>query len=246
MDERVLDYFELTKDNSVIVKENRYAEAHIPIAQIEDKDVELAGDTAVLFGQMDFYVWRSSYTDDLKLADAKKIAFRLPNTIYTHPGRIKEDKDLGVYIFQYHHGDQIVVTTQIEKTAATVILLFKKVISGYIADDIPYDQIPYLIEECARINNYDLGANILFIDLICSVVARNPHNNLQQFREYLNSKKGVSMLDRKLVNIDKLPALTSQFGALSGAYAKLGITTTIGAIKTGEMEQEEIDIEKVI
>jgi len=246
MDERLNKYFEITEENAFVVKENVYVETHIPKEDVEDRTVEIIGDTASLFGQLDFYVWEQTYSDDLKIDQAKKVLMRLPNLILTKPGRIRYNQDLAMYIFEYNRGDKIIVNTRIEQSVATVVKMFKRVIHHKIPDDVPYDQIPYLIEECARINGYNLRANILFIDLISMVVARDPHNPVRQFREYLNSKKGVSMLERKLIDIDNIPALVSQFGALSSGSAKRGMTATIGAIRSGEMDVEELDVEKVL
>jgi len=246
MDERLNKYFELTPENSFIVKNNVYVESHISKEDVKDETVEIIGDTAQLFGEMDFFVWESSFSDDLKISQAKKVAMRLPTIILTKPGRIRLNDDLGVYIFEYHHGDKVIVNTRVEQSTATSLKMFKRVISGKIPDDVPYDRIPNLIEECNRINGYNMKVNALFVDLMCMTIARDPTNITRQFREYLNSHKNASMLDRKLIKLDNVPALVSQFGAITSGDPKKGMSTSIGAIRTGEMEEEELDMEKVI
>jgi hypothetical protein len=50
------------------------------------------------------------------------------------------------------------------------------------------------------------------------------------------------MYSRKLVNMEMIPAITTQFGAISSGSPKYGITSSIGAVRSGDMNPEEDNI----
>lgn len=246
MDERLSKYFELTKDNALVIKGTRYAEIRLPDEMFNNKIAELTGDRIISFAFLDIYVWDTAYNENLRLKDATKVLLRLPNIIITHPNRIRHDSKNEEHILEYHEGDKIIVSTKVPKKTNVVIKFFNILLSGKIPSDIPYDEISSYFEECASINGFNMKSNSLFVDLIVAVISRDPNNLSRQFREAIKDNPKISMYDRKLVNMDNIPALTSQFSAISSGNPKFGITTSIGAVRSGDMEPTESDIEEAI
>lgn len=246
MDERLSKFFELTKDYSFIVKGKRYVEIRLPDELFNNKIAEISGDRISTFAFLDIYVWNTPYNEDLKLKDATKVLLRLPNVIITHPNRIRHDSKNEEHILEYHEGDRVIVSTQIPKKSNVVIDFFNIILSGKIPSDIPYNEISNYFEECAMINGLDMKVNSLFVDLIIAVISRDPDNLSRQFREAIKDNPKISMYDRKLVNMDNIPALTSQFSAISSGNPKFGITSSIGAVRSGDMVPTESDVEEAI
>lgn len=245
MDERLKKYFELTKENSFIVKESKYVEIRIPDKMFDDKIAKLFGDKIEVFGFLDIYAW-DEYKDDLEIKKAIKINFRLPNMIITKPNRIHHDSKNGEYVLEYKGGSEFITSTKLAQKDSIVVDFFKLILNGKMPDDIPYDQIPIYLEDCAKMNKFNMKVNSLFIDLIIAVVSRDPDNISRQFREAIKDNPRISMHSRKLINMDLIPSLISQFSAITSGNPKYGITSSIGAVKSGELIPEETDIEKAI
>ena len=245
MNDKLLTYFELTKDYALVIKDNKYAEIRIPDETFNSGIASISGDKVITFAFLDIYVW-DTYSDDLKLKDATKILLRLPNIIITQPNRINHSSKTEEYVLEYQGGNKLIVSTRVPKKSNVVIKYFELVLHGKIPNDIPYDEISKYFEECAKINNFNMKVNSLFIDLIIAVVCRDPNNMSRQFREALTDNPRISMYSRKLVDMDVIPAITSQFSAISSGNPKYGITSSIGAVRSGDMIPETSDIETAI
>lgn len=242
MDE-IKKYFTLTESNSLILNniEGYKAEIRIQKELFDNGIAILSGDNVITFAFLDIYVWES-FDESKKLSDAIKILLRLPNVITTSPSRISYDDKNEEYILDYQAGDSIVVNTKTPKSSTVVVDFFNLVIKGKIPSDIPYNEISSYFEECARINNFNMKVNSLFVDLVITTVCRDPKNLSRQFREAIKDDPKMSLFDRKIVNMDDVPAITTQFNAISSGNPKYGITTSIGAIKSGEMNPEDDNI----
>jgi len=149
-------------------------------------------------------------------------------------------------ILEYFGGDALIVNTVVAKTHKVVVKYILLMLNGKIPDDIPYDQIISYLEKCCELNNINMGVNSIFLDLMAMMVSRDPQNPSRQFREALRDNPKLSMLMRKLVNVDAIPSLTSQFSAITGSNPKFAMTSSIGAVRSGDMKLEESDIEKAI
>jgi len=237
-------YFSL-ENKSFIVKENIYVEVRIPDEYFESGISTVVGDSVTTFGFLDILVW-DEYHEDLKDSDAVNILLRMPTIIRTSPSRITHDTKKSVSILEYHGGDKFITTTLIARKSEVVKTYIELLLRGKIPNDIPYNEIGEYLEKSMQINNVNLKANSIFFDIIVMMVSRDPGNLSRQFRELLTDNPKTSMLARKLINMDAIPSLTSQFSAITGGNPKYGITSSIGAIRSGDMVNEESDIEKAI
>lgn len=244
MDEKLKNYFELTKNNSVLVKDNKYVEIRIPDILFKNKISNITGDKITTFAFLDILVWDN--VNDRSIKNATKIRFRLPNIIVTQPHRIYHDNKEEEHVLEYYGGDLFIISTKVPMSPSVVVSYFNLILSGKVPSDISYGDISKYLEECAILNNFNMKVNSLFIDLIVSVVCRDPNNLSRQFREAIKDNPKISMHSREMVNMEIIPALTSQFGAITSGNPKYGITTTIGAIRSGDMKPENSDIEKAI
>lgn len=245
MNEELLKYFTLTKENSLILKElnkNMKAEIRIPDENFNINMATISGDNVIVFGFLDIFVWESYDENISKDSDAIKILLRLPNIITTAPTRILHDSKNEEYVLEYQEGDKIIVSTKVPKSTSVVMNFFELITKGKIPDDISYQNISKYFEECTKINSFNGKVNSLFIDLIIAVVCRDPNNVSRQFREAIKENPKISMYSRKLVNMEMIPAITTQFGAISSGSPKYGITSSIGAVRSGDMNPEEDNI----
>lgn len=237
MDEKLLKYFELTKENSLLLKNPYYAQIRISEDSFNSRIASLYGDIVTSFGFFDIHIW-DSYTETPILSNSVKVLLRIPILLSTKPNRLTHDSKNEEYILEYMPGDCIVVSTKVPEKASVVVKFFELVMSGKLPDDIPYDEFSAYFEECSRLNKFNMKVNSLFVDVIIAVMCRDPNNPARQFREALNDNPKLSLFSRKLVNMDLIPSITSQFSAISSGNPKYGITTSIGAIRSGEMTPE--------
>jgi len=237
MNEEMEKYFTLTPESSLILKhtENNFkAEIRIPEKSMTDNISQIYGDTVITFGFLDIFVW-----EEVTKANKVKILLRLPTIITTSPTRISFDKETKEHVLEYYGGDKIIVTTKIPKQTSVITSFFNLVMKGKIPDDIPYNEISKYFEECARINSFNMKVNALFVDLIVVVVCRDPGNLARQFREAIKDTPNISMYKRHMMDMEKIPALTTQFSAISSGNPKYGITTSIGAVRSGDMDPND-------
>ena len=245
MDEKLSKYFILTPEKSFIVAPGKYIEIKIPDDYFDSGVSSVVGDTISTFGFLDIYAW-DKYSETPKMSDADKILLRIPNIISTRPSRISHDSKNGVKVLEYFEGDSIITTTLVAKDSSIVVKYLWLILGGKIPDDISYPEIIAYFEKTCEMNAVDMKVNALFQDLIVVAVSRDPNNLSRQFREAIKDNPRISMYSRKLVNIDAIPSLTSQFSAISGSNAKYGITSSVGAVRSGDMVLEESDIEKAV
>jgi hypothetical protein len=247
MDEKELfkKYFEITKEKTFIVKPGKYVEVRISDSYFENGVSAIIGDCIETFGFLDIYAW-DEYHEGLKDNDAKKIFLRLPTIITTKPTRIEHNSKNKETILEYFENSLFITSTYYQKVSSVVIDYVKLILSGKIPDDIPYNEIVSYLEKCTTLNKVNLKVNSLFVDIIVMMVSRDPNNLSRQFREVLKENPRASMLSRKLVNIDIIPSLTSQFDAIVGGNPKYGITSSIGAVKSGDLVPVESEIERAI
>lgn len=240
MDERLNKYFTLTESNSLILKdiEGYKAEIRIQKEMFDNNISVISEDNVITFAFLDIYVWES-YDEQTKPI---KIILRLPNIITTSPSKISFDDKNEEYVLDYKAGDRIVISTKTPKASSVVVNFFNLIMKGKLPSDIPYDEISSYFEECSRLNDFNMKVNSLFVDLVIATVCRDPKNLSRQFREAIKDNPKISMYDRKIVNMDNIPAITTQFNAISGGNPKYGITTSIGAVKSGEMNPEDDNI----
>lgn len=245
MDEKIKEFFTVTSDKVMIVKPSKYVEVRIHDDYFENGVSTVIGDCVETFAFLDIFAW-DEYSENLKDSDATKIALRMPMVVNTKPTRIEHDSKKSLTILEYHGGDAFIVSTLIPKNSSVVIKYIKLILSGKIPDDIPYNEIVNYLENCCDINGVDMKVNSIFLDLIVMVVSRDPSNLTRQFREALKDNHKISMLSRKLVNMDVIPSLSSQFSAITSGNPKYGITSSIGAVRSGDMVVVESDIENAI
>ena len=245
MDDKLLKYFEITADKKMVVKPSKYVEVRITDDYFENRISEIVGDCVETFGFLDILAW-DEYDEHLKDSDAVKIAMRMPVVFITKPTRIVHDSKNSLTILEYHGGDLLITTLLIPKNSSVVARYVDLVLRGKIPDDIPYDQIVNYLEKCTIINGVDMKVNSIFLDLMVMMVSRDPNNLARQFREAIKDNPKMSMLSRKLVNMDIVPSITSQFSAISSGNPKYGITSSIGAVNSGAMVNSESDIENAI
>lgn len=247
MKEELEKYFTLTSENSLILNKTPNilrAEIRISKKMFEDNISVIFGDSVVTFGFLDIYVWETN--NPIVIGNKKtKILLRLPNIITTSPTRIVTDSENDEYILEYYEEDKIIVTTKVPKQTSVVTKYFNLVMKGKLPDDIPYDEISKYFEECARINNFNMKVNSLFVDIIVATVCRDPDNVSRQFREAIKDNPRISLTKRKLMNMELIPAITSQFGAISSGNPRYGITSSIGAVRTGDMNASDDNISQI-
>jgi len=245
MKEEFEKYFTLTSENSLILNKTPNilrAEIRISKQMFEDNIAYIHGDSVVTFGFLDIHVWETNNSNGNQKA---KILLRLPNIITTTPTKITEDTENNEFVLEYFEEDKIIVTTKVPKQTSVVTKYFNLLMKGKIPDDIPYDEISKYLEECAKINKFNMKVNTLFVDLIVAVVCRDPSNVSRQFREAIKDNPKISLFKRKLMNMEQIPAITSQFGAISSGYPRLGITSSIGAVRTGDMDTADDNISQI-
>jgi len=246
VDPKLTNFFEILPNKQMLVKQGKYVEIRLHDDYFNSNIATMIGDGVETFGFLDIFAW-DSYTDDMKDSDATKISMRLPTTIVTKPMRIVNDSKNSMTILEYHGGDQFVVSTLVAKSHSRLFKYFNLMLTGKLPDDIGYDKIVSYFETCAIINGINIKANSIFLDIIAMVVSRDPENLSRQFRQAIKANPKVSMTARKLVNMDVIPSLTSQFSALTGSNPKYGITSSIGAVRSGDFKPAaESDIEKAI
>jgi len=232
-------------DKSLVLKEPYYAEIRIPIEMFDKGIANIFGDTVSTFFFVDIYIW-DEYTDVPLIKDATKINIRIPNILSSRPTRIKYDSKNSENILEFMPNDQVIMTTMVPKKSEVVVEFFEIMLDGKIPDDIPYNEISGYFEECARINGVNLRANSLYVDAMVASICRDPNNNSRQFKELIAENPKVSMYSRKVVNADLIPSMTSQFNAITNSNPKYGITSSIGAVRSGDMEIIETDIDVAI
>ena len=241
----LLKYYFENKDSSFILKKNQNAfKAEIRISEkmFDDNIATISGDKVITFGFLDITVWETNNNNGNR---KNKITLRLPNIITTAPTRINYDSKNSEYVLEYSEGDQIIVTTKIPKQTAVVTSFFNLVMKGKIPNDIPYNEISKYFEDCAIINNFNMKVNSLFLDLIIVVVCRDPENLSRQFREAIADNPNISLLKRKLMNMEMIPAITTQFSAISSGNPRYGITSSIGAVRSGDMDPSDDNISNI-
>lgn len=237
-------YFEI-KDKSFIVKSGKYVEVRIHDDYFENGVSSIIGDTIETFGFLDILAW-DEYHENLNKSDANKINLRLPTIIITKPTRIEHDSKNKEYVLEYFENSKLITSTYYEKNSKVLVSYIKLILAGKIPDDISYNSIAEYLEVCTTLNKVNLKVNSLFSDIIIMMVSRDPNNISRQFREVLKDNPKASMFSRKLVNIDIIPSITSQFDAIIGSNPKYGITSSIGAVKSGDLTPVESEIEKAI
>jgi len=245
IDENLKRYFETTPENGIALKEPYYAEVRIPEEMFDTNISHIFGDMVSTFAFFDIHVW-PTFNDERFLKDSVKIKLRLPSILTLQPTRIDHDTTNKLYVLEFFSNDLIIVSTKVPKKSSTVLNYFDLLIRGKLPEDIGYDELSIYLEESCRINNFDPKVNSLFIDIIVASIARDPNNITRQFREAIKDNPRISMYDRKLVNMDIIPSLISQFSAISSGNPKYGMTSTIGAVRSGDLKPETSEMEKAI
>lgn len=245
MDNRLKQLFTIEKDKSFILNKGYYAEIRISKDYFSTGVSRIEGNMVETFGILDIYVWQENSTNEYPIEKSIVIKLRLPTEIKTLPHRIDTSNNY-MTVLEYVSGDKVIISTLVEKSSGIVSEYVRLLLEGKLPDDIDYKEIMDYWLKSSEINESQLITNILFSELLIMQVSRDPSNPVRLFREYLRDNKKASLNDRKLVKMENIPSLISQFSALTSGDPKRGITSSIGAVKTGEMELKESDIEKAI
>ena len=208
---------------------------------------EFVGKNVNTFGLVTVDIWKESPSEDYNLNNKVATAdFKIPTILQFNPYKVEEDTKRDKTILYFNSTEALIDSTTTMKGPAVPLKYMTMVLNGKIPDNIGYlEAIEHWIK-CYEINGAKFGVTASFFDLLVMCCARDPKNPTRQFRQYLKENKNAKEIERIFVNLDKVPSMTSHFGALTNSDPKYGITASIGATRTGSMEPTGSSLEKAI
>lgn len=246
MDSKYSKYFHNTKLNEFKLTDGYYAEIWIEDMFFDYGISTLIGGFVETFAIFDIHIWDIADEEHEIGKEIEVVSLQMPTIVRTHPHRIDTEHHTGYSVLTYLPGDDIIVSTLLEQNSDIARRYVKLILAGKLPSSIGYDQISEFWTIINKMNGVNMGVNILFLDLVTMVVCRDPDNVNRQFREALRDNPKISMNSRNMVNLDKISALISHFSAFTGPDPKSGITSSIGAEKTGDLTPTTSDVEEAI
>lgn len=231
MEKKLENAFVINKLKEVIVNAP-IIEVYIPEYYMEKGFAELIGETIFVFGYFKMKIW---FTDNyLTDKDTMETYYNFSSFITMKPTDIKH---VGTnFVLTFHKDDVFMNSTVIEKSVIYAQKFIEFIINGFIPHNIPYDEIIDRLNECLRINDQNIGVSNSLLEILIAELAREPGKLDNIFRLALKDNPRLKMSDRYMVKITDLPRYNSSFAAVSSAYAKKGITTSINRKRENKPE----------
>ena len=153
-----------------------------------------------------------------KLYDTKILNLPTMITINVYDSELREvkmpnDEILQCKVVKYIKDQKIMKSTLFEDDVNSKKYL-KFITSGYLPKFLPYSKTRQIWEKNQTLNGVDFGVSSLYLELILSVVYRNP-NDLSQKFSTIASNEGVSDFDYTTASIRQICQYNSTFTALT-------------------------------
>jgi hypothetical protein len=120
----------------------------------------------------------------------------------------------------------------------------KFITSGNLPKIIPYSKSLNIWRKNQEINNVHFGVSSLYLELVLSVMYRNPNNMSQKFAK-IASNEGVSDYDYTMANIRQICQYNSTFTALTFEDIDSMITTSLNKSRD-KVKEIESPVEQII
>jgi len=147
--------------------------------------------------------------------------FNWPTRFSTRPFKIEKLKNVRIIkesmpsdyrVLHYKKGDAIITNILLEQNVANtedIIRLF--ILSGYIINTIPYDEIQNYIINNFKYNNISCSITLQLFGILVSEICRSTKDESKPFR----LSGSTSMHDYKTISITSIPRLISAYSAIS-------------------------------
>lgn len=244
------DIFMETEDCKFIVKAP-LIRVELPIEFFERGISDIIGSDIETIGIFNFYTYgegEDNYNEETE-RKPNKYLLKMPAIIHMCPTTItqkrNEETQRLVNVLEFVQGDMFIKSTNITKTWKTVNKILNLLISGFIPDELGYDEILDFMLDACRINDAGLNVVDTVLELMISELNRSPYDISKPFRVLINENPKVKMTNRRSIKMDELGRLNNTFAAISSADAKQGITMSVSRTRNKE-PQKESSVEKVI
>lgn len=144
--------------------------------------------------------------------------------------------------FTYHKGSKIVVNKSILKYDGFIFELFREfVIKGNIPWFLNYEDITNLFLEVRKFSGSSISDNPISIQVLTSILARNPNNLPEYIRQSIKDKNDPLLSNIRFIALSNVQdGYNNTMSRLSGAYLKDGIDSVIVRDQTSETQIEKI------
>lgn len=217
---------------------------YIPEKYFERNIAYYVGDIISTLGVMDYAM------SDAKGKLGPLHPFNYPTRFETQPNKvnklkgvklIKESTPMDYRVLVYHKDDPIIVNVYVPEDVSNVEDLMKLfVISGFIPNTIPYDQIQYYFLDNAKYNGINYGVTLQLFGIVLSEICRSKTDVNKPFR----LSKDADMNDYNSISIKTVSKLISAYSAITSenfneavVFASLNdkdVTTPLERVVTGE------------
>ncbi|MDR0675712.1 MAG: hypothetical protein LBF97_01565 [Elusimicrobiota bacterium] len=223
---------EVTTDDRCLVK-CPYLKVYIPDSYFLHRIAEFIGSDIETFGLFYFDAYgtdSTKYNEEDPFKHPKRYLYTLPTSIHMCPSDIYEERDEKKklrHVLEFIQGDMFIKNINAIEDWKKVSSLLHLLISGFIPNELEYNEILSFINESLRINKTDFGVADTVLEILIAEISRDKDDPMKPFRFTIRDNPSIKMTDRKSVKIDNLGRLTNTFAGISSADPKQGVTTAI-------------------
>lgn len=240
----------LKKVGDSIIFDGEYMEIYIPKSNFDKGISAFTGEYLHTLGVFNFIVYpegkeskEKGELHSLKLAFKIKIAY---SSFFSSKAKLSNDLDEDSYmVFTLNRGDIFVLSTAQEKSSANTKELVSLIHGGNLPKSIPYGDVLTAYVDAMNLNGVNLNSQMCIFEFIIAELCRYKQDLNIPFRMIIGKDPSTSEFDYTSINLKRLPALNSTFGALTFEDINQSIISSLKKSKNGE-EEKESPIEKVM
>lgn len=232
-------------DGNYIYLDTQYIEFYIPMYYFDTSKrfAKDFNDKIDVLGVFNVGIFENNKLKGLK-------TFNLPTfvTLFVYDSEIKDIKmqngeTMQCKVLKYMKGAKIMQSTLFKDDTVSKDYL-KYITAGNLPKGIPYSKSLQLWRKNQDLNGVNFGVSSLYLELILSVVYRNPNDLSQKFAK-IASNDGVGDFDYATASIRQICQYNSTFTALTFEDMDSMITTSLNKSRN-KVKENESPVEQVI
>jgi hypothetical protein len=143
------------------------------------------------------------------------------------------------YEFTFDPGATVMASTDLVRVDTLVYNIYNEIFAkGRIPWYLGYRELAKIYDTAKKHAGANIGANQEVTELLVSIIARNPHNRQQYYRQYAKTHEALAELPAYIPLRSVSFAATNTLNKITGSYARDGL---ISALVTPTERVERIE-----
>jgi hypothetical protein len=216
-----------TEQKDSLIVAAPYIEVMIPESYFQDGIAEWVGDRIRTLFIFEFTVFPSR--ESAGKGTRKLLAMPIESMLSFQDKYTTGSGETAVHVFQMERGDVFLENLNVTKSVDAGKKFIQLLHGGNLPASIPYERVMKLYNDCMEINGINLEVPNSVLESIVAELYRDASNLNVPYRRS-NGKA------YKAVNLKRLPALSSNFAALSFEDMNQSVIASVARTKSGAKE----------